>query len=114
MFGTDICWWKSRQTIRSTIRWCGSRSNSLGSGFITSSDWIRRSRRIPSPDGSRMPMRSAADGPQEKRRSMLKIIDVHASASAGGEYVVLQNEGLTTVNLRGWALCTQRYLNGDL
>ena len=45
---------------------------------------------------------------------MLKIIDVHASASAGGEYVVLQNEGLTTVNLRGWALCTQRYLNGDL
>ena len=44
---------------------------------------------------------------------MLKIIDVHASDSPGGEYVVLQNEGLTTVNLRGWALCTQRYLAGD-
>src|SRR5437763_10385145 len=45
---------------------------------------------------------------------MLKIIDLHASDSPGGEYVVLQNEGLTTVNLRGWALCTQRYLAGDL
>jgi|SRR5579862_2664582 len=44
---------------------------------------------------------------------MLKIIEVHASERQGGEYVVLQNVGLVTVNLRGWALCTDAYLEGD-
>lgn len=44
---------------------------------------------------------------------MLKIIDVHASAGATGEYVVLQNQGLTTQSLRGWALCTDAYLHGE-
>jgi len=44
---------------------------------------------------------------------MLKIVDIHTSNSAAGEYVVLQNQGLTTVTLRGWALCTETYLYGD-
>ena len=44
---------------------------------------------------------------------MLKIIDVHPSPNAAGEYVVLQNQGLTTISLRGWALCTDAYFSGD-
>ncbi len=44
---------------------------------------------------------------------MLKIVEVHPSLSVAGEYVVLQNTGLTSVSLRGWALCTQTYLGGD-
>ena len=44
---------------------------------------------------------------------MLKIMEVHAGASAHGEYVVLQNQGLTSVSLRGWALCTDAFLQGD-
>jgi hypothetical protein len=44
---------------------------------------------------------------------MLKIVDVHLARSAQGEYVVLQNQGLMNVNLRGWALCTDSYLEGD-
>jgi hypothetical protein len=44
---------------------------------------------------------------------MLKIIDLHPSPSAQGEYVVLQNQGLTTLSLRGWAVCTDAYLTGD-
>ena len=44
---------------------------------------------------------------------MLKIVDIHVSPSAAGEYVVLQNQGLTTVSLRGWALCTDAWLGGD-
>jgi hypothetical protein len=44
---------------------------------------------------------------------MLKIVDIHAATSAQGEYVVLQNQGLITVSLRGWALCTDAYLSGD-
>jgi hypothetical protein len=44
---------------------------------------------------------------------MLKIIDLHPSPSAQGEYVVLQNQGLSTVSLRGWAVCTDAYLTGD-
>jgi hypothetical protein len=44
---------------------------------------------------------------------MLKIEEVHASAGVQGEYVVLQNQGLLTVNLRGWALCTNAFLEGD-
>ena len=44
---------------------------------------------------------------------MLKIIEVHPSANPQGEYVVLQNQGLVTVNLRGWAVCTEDYLEGN-
>src|ERR1051325_4170203 len=44
---------------------------------------------------------------------MLKIIDLHPSPSAQGEYVVLQNHGLSTVSLRGWAVCTDSYFSGD-
>jgi hypothetical protein len=44
---------------------------------------------------------------------MLKIVDVHASEGVRGEYVVLQNLGLITVCLRGWALCTDAYLHGN-
>ncbi len=43
---------------------------------------------------------------------MLKIVELHTSKNAQGEYVVLQNHGLTTVNLRGWAICTEAYLEG--
>lgn len=45
---------------------------------------------------------------------MLKITEIHTSASAAGEYVVLQNQGLTTVSLRGYVLCSEAYLEGDL
>ena len=44
---------------------------------------------------------------------MLKIVELHASPNAGGEYVVLQNHGLSTLSLRGWALCGGSYLTGD-
>ncbi len=44
---------------------------------------------------------------------MLKIVEVHAAECARGEYVVLQNQGLVTVSLRGWALCTDAYLEGE-
>ncbi len=44
---------------------------------------------------------------------MLKIVEIHPATSAQGEYVVLQNQGLLTVSLRGWALCTDAYLSGD-
>lgn len=44
---------------------------------------------------------------------MLKIIDIHLSASAAGEYVVLQNQGLTTVSLKGWAVCSNAYFDGS-
>ena len=44
---------------------------------------------------------------------MLKIVDIHLSPSAAGEYIVLQNQGLTTLPLRGWALCTDAWLGGD-
>lgn len=43
---------------------------------------------------------------------MLKIVEVHPSANPQGEYVVLQNLGLVTVSLRGWAACTDDYLEG--
>ncbi len=46
-------------------------------------------------------------------KAMLKIIEVNASYVAQGEYVVLQNEGLVNVNLRGWALCTDAFLGVD-
>ena len=44
---------------------------------------------------------------------MLKIIEVHPATNTQGEYIVLQNQGLGTVTLRGWALCTDAYLDGD-
>lgn len=44
---------------------------------------------------------------------MLKIVEVHAAAGAQSEYIVLQNQGLMTVSLKGWALCTDAYLSGD-
>jgi hypothetical protein len=44
---------------------------------------------------------------------MLKIVEVHPGQSAQSEYVVLQNQGVMTVDLRGWALCTDAYLTGD-
>ena len=45
---------------------------------------------------------------------MLKIIEVNPSTNPQGEYVVLQNQGLATVHLRGWAVCTEDYLEGSL
>lgn len=44
---------------------------------------------------------------------MLKIVEVHAASTAQGEYVVLQNQGLVTVSLRGWSVCTDAYLYGE-
>ncbi len=44
---------------------------------------------------------------------MLKIVEVHPTSRAQGEYVVLQNVGLINVNLRGWALCTDAFLEAD-
>ena len=44
---------------------------------------------------------------------MLKIVEVHPTPRAQGEYVVLQNVGLVNVNLRGWALCTDAILEAD-
>lgn len=45
---------------------------------------------------------------------MLKVVDVHLSDEVRGEYLVLQNQGLVTVTLRGWAVCTEAFLSGDL
>src|SRR5579859_2050540 len=44
---------------------------------------------------------------------MLKIVEVHPTVTAQSEYVVLQNVGLVNVNLRGWALCGDSYLEAD-
>jgi hypothetical protein len=44
---------------------------------------------------------------------MLRIVEVHAGQSVSGEYIVLQNQGLTTQSLRGWVLCADSYLHGD-
>lgn len=43
---------------------------------------------------------------------MLKIVDVHGSATVNGEYVVLQNHGLTTLSLQGWIVATEAYASG--
>jgi hypothetical protein len=40
---------------------------------------------------------------------VLKIVDIHLSSSPQSEYVVLQNHGLQTVSLRGWAVVTDRW-----
>src|SRR5687768_8127398 len=44
---------------------------------------------------------------------MLKIIDIQVSGTAAGEWVVLQNHGMTAANLRGFVLCGNSYLNGN-
>ncbi len=44
---------------------------------------------------------------------MLKIVDIHLSDSPQGEYVVLQNHGLQTVSLRGWAVVTDTWYWGE-
>jgi hypothetical protein len=44
---------------------------------------------------------------------VLKIIDVHLSAAPQSDYVVLQNQGLQTVSLRGWAVVTDRWFWGE-
>ena len=44
---------------------------------------------------------------------MLKIEDVHTCDDPNGEYVVLQNHGLNTISLRGWALCGDAYLSNE-
>jgi hypothetical protein len=44
---------------------------------------------------------------------MLKIVDVHLSSSPQGEYVVLQNQGLQTISLRGWAVVTDKWFWGE-
>ena len=44
---------------------------------------------------------------------MLRIVELHTSPNAGGEYVVLQNNGLNSLSLRGWALCGSAYMTGD-
>jgi len=42
---------------------------------------------------------------------MLKIMEVHPSLNPCGEYVVLQNVGLVTINLKGCAICTDAFLS---
>ncbi len=42
---------------------------------------------------------------------MLKIMEIHPAQNARGEYIVLQNTGLVSLNLRGWAVCTEAYLD---
>ncbi len=44
---------------------------------------------------------------------MLKIVDVHLSESVNGEYLVLQNHGLTTISLHGWVVTTDSYTSGS-
>ncbi len=44
---------------------------------------------------------------------MLRIEDIHLCADPAGEYVVLQNHGLNTLSLRGWAVCDGSYMDED-
>ena len=44
---------------------------------------------------------------------MLKIVEIHISEGVSGEYIVLQNQGLVTVTLRGWAVVTEAYLESE-
>jgi hypothetical protein len=44
---------------------------------------------------------------------LLKITDLHPASTPGSEYVVLQNQGLITISLKGWALAGDSYLSGD-
>ena len=41
---------------------------------------------------------------------MLKIVEIHSAITVQNEYIVLQNQGVVTVNLKGWAVCTDAYL----
>lgn len=45
---------------------------------------------------------------------MLKIIDLHASTHVQGEYIVLENQGLNSLNLKGYVLCTESLLTSNL
>jgi hypothetical protein len=45
---------------------------------------------------------------------MLKIVELMPGETANKEYVVLQNQGIVTVSLRGWALCGDTWLSGDI
>jgi len=44
---------------------------------------------------------------------LLKIVDLHPASTPGSEYVVLQNQGLITISLKGWALAGDSYMSGD-
>ena len=44
---------------------------------------------------------------------MLKIIEVHPAPRPEAEYVVLQNEGLVSLTLCGWALCSEMVFTAD-
>ncbi len=44
---------------------------------------------------------------------MLKIIEVRTAPRPEGEYVVLQNEGLVSLSLCGWALCSESVFSPD-
>jgi hypothetical protein len=44
---------------------------------------------------------------------MLRIVDLHLSTHVDGEYVVLQNQGLQTINLRGWMLVDEALFSGN-
>lgn len=44
---------------------------------------------------------------------MLKIIEVHPALRPEAEYVVLQNEGLVSLALCGWALCSETVFDSD-
>jgi hypothetical protein len=44
---------------------------------------------------------------------MLRIVEICPSTRGRGGYVVLQNCGLVSVNLKGWAVCSEAYLQND-
>lgn len=44
---------------------------------------------------------------------MLKILELHPTSNSQGEYVVMENQGLVTINLKGYALCSEAFLMGD-
>lgn len=44
---------------------------------------------------------------------MLKIVELHPGDTPGKEYVVLQNLGISTVSLKGWALTGDSWLSGN-
>ena len=43
---------------------------------------------------------------------MLRIVEIHPAQEASGEYIVLQNQGVVSINLQGWAVSTEVYLQG--
>ena len=44
---------------------------------------------------------------------MLRIIDIQVSGTAAGEWVVIQNQGMIPLNLRGWIVTGDMYLTGQ-